>query len=424
MSNKLYVPQIENKLDMLSRFEYRHYGHSYTYDEKSYKLLDEIFELLKKIQPHKNGNQWTLWFKADRGPIEAFGNYEEYKEWGDVETYEEFEELWRDYYPNEEKWYCFQALYDKEINYRAIFMKNKHIIEYENEIQPATFPYEISDFVEWMLESVKECIEMMQDGTYNDYVNKNLPARVKSGTICLKDYWDIFPEERQAHYEDISKEEIAEYLTNILHQRKEPEETNNKLPVMCANDFFRFCAIGYKAMGYEGSELPPKEQYLKHADGRDGGLCDIAPDSTDAFKDWIESKEYHGCHPWEVCRGGNSTHIDLYVYNQEDGYVLLVAGSSFGRSNEAVKMYNALKREGLPVYMSKGDLIAARLREEEMLGIVPEGVIPKYCESWFPGEEVITFLHLPYEKEKDVILKTKWHLIEKTELVGANYENI
>lgn len=36
---------------------------------------------------------------------------------------------------------------------------------------------------------------------------------------------------------------------------------------------------------------------------------------------------------------------------------------------------------------------------EEKIGIVPDGVFPAYCDSYFPGEEVIDFSNLPHETE-------------------------
>ena len=425
MCNKIFMPKVERTISMLKDFKYGYMNEYYAYDERTYKLLDELFKILiEKIKPAKKisdaRKMWTLWFKVERGTIEAFGDFEEMKSDYEVETYEEFENLWKSYYPDEEKWYCFDALYDEEINYRTIFMKNRQIIEYKNEIDSNAYPYDISEFTEWLLESVKECVKMLEAGTYNDYVRANLPSTLKTGTILLKDYWDIFPEEREAHYKEISKEEIDEFLQNIKSQQlTSKKESLDKLPEMTANKFFEYCALGYKANKYEGCELSPKEQYLKHADRRDGGLCSIEPDSPEAFKKWISSKEYYGCHPWEICRGGNSTHIDLYVNDYDDGYTLTVAGSSFGRSTEAVKFYNALKRAGLPVYIEFAEEIALRLTEEEKIGIVPEGVFPRYCESWFPDENVITFMNLPFEDddEKKVAEKAVWQPIAEIELL-------
>lgn len=57
--------------------------------------------------------------------------------------------------------------------------------------------------------------------------------------------------------------------------------------------------------------------------------------SEEEFVQWLNNKTHHG-HPWEVCRGGNSTHISLYVYHDEDGFELTLAGSARTRTIETV----------------------------------------------------------------------------------------
>lgn len=69
--------------------------------------------------------------------------------------------------------------------------------------------------------------------------------------------------------------------------------------------------------------------------------------------------------------------------------------------------------------MEFAEEITLRLREEEKIGIVPEGVFPRYCESWFPDENVITFMNLPFEEddEKKVAEKAVWQPIAEIELL-------
>ncbi len=52
-------------------------------------------------------------------------------------------------------------------------------------------------------------------------------------------------------------------------------------------------------------------------DERKGVVLEIDPDSPKEFMDWLDGKipydKHGGDHPWEIKRGGNTTHIDLYV---------------------------------------------------------------------------------------------------------------
>lgn len=419
----MYIPDVEHCIDVLGGFGYRNLGSIYTYDDRSYEVIDEIFELLKRIKHDKDPSVWTLWLKAERGPIEAWSSFEDQKEYNDIKTYEEYEKSFEWQYPHKEEWYYFQALEEKN-GYRAIFLEHKHVIQIDPEIEGKSYPYEITEFVEWLRDSIKACIEMLENGTYNDYVNDNLPPRHRTGTIIRRDLWDIFPELREEHYEEISQEEIDEILKFIAEQPKEAHLVPNKLPTMTANDFYRFCSLGYIANNYDWTDLPVNEQYRKHADGRDSGLSQINPDSATEFYSWLTDRENYSGHPFEVCRGGNSTHISLYPHFIDNGYVLVLSGESIGRSNETVKFYNALKKQGLPVFLNHGELLASRLREEEKVGIVPKGVFPRYCHSYFPGEDVISFMNFPYEEEYEEAMNAKaiWQRIEEIELAGDNNE--
>ncbi|WP_352422209.1 hypothetical protein [Proteiniphilum sp.] len=50
-----------------------------------------------------------LWFTVERGSIEEFGDYDDYLENEMVENREDFEELWKAYYPDPVKWYLFSV---------------------------------------------------------------------------------------------------------------------------------------------------------------------------------------------------------------------------------------------------------------------------------------------------------------------------
>ena len=191
-----------------------------------------------------------------------------------------------------------------------------------------------------------------------------------------------------------------------------------------AYDFYRFCALGYAANNYDGQAFALKAQYYRHADGRDDGLKKIDPDSAEAFADWLENREKGG-HPWEVCRGGNSTHVSLYVglgRVAEGCYHLALAAKSYGRCVEAIKFYLALKHAGLPVIIYGAEFIKKRLLGLERVGIVPNEVIPFYCHSRFPGEDVDSFRHLNHENPDAEIALIEWQPIKPVKLKENAHE--
>lgn len=416
MNNALKAPRIKHYIEVLKQNHYMDVNCNVSFDDRTYELLDEIFSLLKRMSPVSNNGVRELWFTAERGTIEDFGDFEEMLADGDVESREEFENWWHDEFPSEVEWYNFSAVEDEEIGYRGLLVGNRLVIV-DDKRKPHYFPYDISEFTEWILDSVRNCISELESGTYYKRVTEGLPPQHRTGTLLRKHLWDVFPESRESFFKDLSQAEVDAFVRCAAEQEDEPQKSKTRIRKMTANDFYSFCALGYAANKYEGTGLPLRQQYERHADGRDDGLGEIDPGSADAFYDWLCNREFHGGHPWEVCRGGNSTHVSLYVSHDAGGYYLSVAGDAWNRTVESVKFYLALCKAGLPVYMHKAKLLADRLLEKEKIGIVPDGVIPAYCDSLFPDENIIDFMNLPFENRDELLPYCVWQKEKEVKLI-------
>ena len=98
---------------------------------------------------------------------------------------------------------------------------------------------------------------------------------------------------------------------------------------------------------------------------------------------------------------------------------ILYAGSAWTRTIETVKFYLTLTRAGIPVFLHNADILATRLEETELIGIVPEGVIPAYCGSFFPNENIIDYMNLPYEDTELFVPFCHWQPLDKVSLLEA-----
>ena len=180
---------------------------------------------------------------------------------------------------------------------------------------------------------------------------------------------------------------------------------------MTSGEFFRACAIGYRAVGESEYGLrlsadSDKGLYLENADGRDDGLTELPEGDSDAFDEWSGGKkDFNGGHPWEVCRGGNSTHVDFFPIKDERGWCFGVRGKH--RMLEVVRFYLAISRAGLPVYVADDEAIRDGILGKDIVGIVPEGVFPRYCESLFPNEMIVDFTNLDLEDEENAVFMAK-----------------
>lgn len=112
----------------------------------------------------------------------------------------------------------------------------------------------------------------------------------------------------------------------------------------------------------------------------------------------------------------------MYVCYEDTGYSLILAGSAVSRTIETIKIYLALKAKNLPVFLRDGDILAQRVTGEELIGIVPEGVVPAYCSSWFPGQNVISFMNLPDDAPEKLAEKCTWQEIVLPQLKEGESE--
>ena len=150
---------------------------------------------------------------------------------------------------------------------------------------------------------------------------------------------------------------------------------------MTANDYFEYCRIAYLA-GKQRNEhidksLTGREMYERYADGRHEGLLEINPNSTTEFADWIDNKHpkrSRGGHPWEIKRGGNTTHIDLSVSRpsyDNTNFTVSLGGASISRLKETICMFLGIHEARLPISISDPEGIRKRLLAQDNIGIFP-----------------------------------------------------
>ena len=90
------------------------------------------------------------------------------------------------------------------------------------------------------------------------------------------------------------------------------------------------------------------------------------------------------------------------------GYYFEVAGKAWNRSVEAIHFFVTIRKMGYPVILINATAINARFQGNDWIGIVPNGVFPRYCESMFPESygTILDFMNIyqdEFEKLKDYI---------------------
>jgi hypothetical protein len=216
-------------------------------------------------------------------------------------------------------------------------------------------------------------------------MQQRLPLRHRFGLVKRSFFWEALSDAYRPDRE-LGAKKLREF--EQLVGRPQAEKTHDTLTL---EQYLSACAIAWGAVGYAQWIRPgmsPREQYKAMADGRDEGLLAVPARSAAALVTWAEGGR-RGGHPFETCRGGNSTHSTLGFFRHEGGWQLHLEGGSTGRMVETARMALALNKAGVPFVLRRGEEMVLKLKGEDRLGVVPEMYRGGYAARLFPeGERV------------------------------------
>jgi hypothetical protein len=352
--------------------------------------------LLERIEPVQAGPDsiWSLWITTARGRLEDFGDYEDYREAGEVESREEFEELWRYEYPDEVQWWRLGI-----VRYEGrLFFRLGGKLEFDVDLESGKFSAidvaqdDCRRLVLWLLDAIDgevRCL-LSDPQAYNRELERRLPLSRRFGRIRRRDLWEVSTQVDRLD-EELGAEDL-ELLGRIVREMDDAAAVKE----MTLANYLSVCAICYQANAYRHLEpgMTPREMYRAMADNRDAGLLEILPDDPAAFARWYRERHLGG-HPWEICRGGNRTHISLHVTPRDVGWQLRLAGFSTSRAVETARMAIALSERAVPFVLEQRQEMLRMLTGEDFLGIVPADVPLGYNRGDFPEEDrIYSFVHL------------------------------
>lgn len=388
--------------------------------EQSAKLYGMFLEDIQKIKPiSQDRNIWELWFKADKGSLEDFGNYEELHEEGAYDTYEEFVEAYESYDKDE---YWFKLSVVIEDGYSALFINDSRIISIDPKHESG-FPIDMDEMLSFLNGELERINEKVSSGTYNEYLNAHLPYEYRHGIIQRKRLWELAPKFRKVHIKDLTEEEIEKFVKLCQYNELASKE---RMEQMTAGKYYEMCARCYHAAKYtELEDKTPKQMFEKYGDRRDGGLSRLDENSAEDFEKWYnlswqEKWEIENpSHMWELSQGSSRTRLHLFPVKDENGYFIQLSGGENYVTDETVKMFIALKELGIPVVLHNVDAI-----KNKILGIDEVGVIAEYEEGssytygGFEESKILNFVHVedvPEENRKNFIISVKWFPLNKIE---------
>ena len=380
------------------------------YTPESERLLDKFLGLIENIESSGlHGDEKALWFWVDR----------------DTELGEQ---------SIEQKWYRIKVILEQEGEYGpAIWIDNEVVINLPG---PETiefckdyikdYPYDgetvfdVEALAGWLCEETEKCIEMLENDTYMDYIRENIPVMYKVGAIIEKDYLESFSDGSAEWCNDISDEELEEFKAFTGEQAESWDHPKHKIPHMTANAFFNYCAIAYKAMGLETGEMTPREQYFHFSQGQNCYLDTIDPDSEKEFKHWLDTVRFVE-DQWHIHRMGEFSFVYFNPINcgprefeysdnpKEPGFCLYLA-SEGGRASKTIKVYLALRRAGVPVYVFDPEGLLRRTTMEAKILIFPKYLEINLgnCFRFFEKDDLVCAIHLPENDYEKIAEKCTW----------------
>lgn len=275
------------------------------------------------------------------------------------------------------------------------------------------------EFADWFLTALaKELGTFFSNpDQYNRLVSQKLLYRCRSGKVRRGDLW-THQEGKVLVRDELTREEIKEFLSYAgKFNRSFPAEE------MTRHQFLKLCSIAYDAVFPGDKPRSFVERYRLHADGRDDGLLRLPAYNAAVFKRWIK-KGSQGGHPWEIVRGGNSTHVSFQCHYDEGAWNLYLDGHSTVCIARTVKISNAFHRTKVRFNLVEEDYLTQVVQGQDWIGIVPENVYPSYCGDLFDpyGDKILTFMQLgEFEGNRAFLSKVIWHPIRPPTVQNERY---
>lgn len=356
----------------------------------------------------------VLWIRAERGPIEAFGSFEELHADGLVDDYDEFRSQWLAGYPDPEQWY--ELRYDEQDDTPRLSINDRFTVRFVKTTSVCADPALGLQLMSWLVSEVERCVRECAQGTYNDTIRERLPFSLRTGVLSRKAYWRIFPESHAYFRHVISDEDIDRF--SLLF---DGGPMNAPLPTLCANGYYDACRIVFSSLGIAepAAGAASADWYAAYANPRGASPRIIDQESPGEFASWIADGRADD-HTWQILPGPGFSWMALEPVHGERGWTLELRSADYPMSACAMRAALALHDAGLPVRVPQAHTLACTARGEDRIGILPQYVMPPYDDVAFPDPTIVDYLALPYDHTQEVIRHTQWYPLPQVRLFGIH----
>lgn len=248
----LYTPEVDAITEHIGRCPSGKVRHPDLSDR-----VATVLAQIRRVKPREPDGDpaWSFWVRSERGPISAFGDYQDFVDAGEVTSPAEFEALWREYYPDPVKWHqinvvCFQerAFLTVDIGCRFEVDLGARSVEGADVRDPG-----VEGFLAWLLDRLESEVQTLltDPARYNDCIEQDLPLEYRYGRIERRVLWEQVPGIERLD-EALGTEALARFEA-ALHG----SGAAGTIETMTADDFLGYCGVCYDANGYSWTRRTP-----------------------------------------------------------------------------------------------------------------------------------------------------------------------
>ena len=368
-------------------------------NDKTVAELRRIEESLSRLQPMADDNVRYLWFRVDPGQPDDWGDYEEMKACGDVEDYDAYLNLWKEYVNEDTLWYRISVGYVNDFHYMLISdgdhnlwdIRSAKYVHYKGDSSLSREDY--SEVMARIRLAIDQCVDnILTDGgkTYMEFVEANLPYRKRTGTIQRRSLNEILGGSWMDAF-NLPK------LIDVLETNLQPMEYDR----MTLRTYMDLWAKCYLAVYPEKDEKKSPEELFEWYSSKGCEAVKFNLDCKEDFSQWkAENSSFH-------CLDVVYARVHLWVRKDKTTgkWHFIIDTSSYWNLDEYLTIVEKLYDDGIILEYGNLDKILPILKETDLVEITPSAY--RYFQRDGVGSQIALW-QIPEDMRDDVISHTNW----------------
>lgn len=368
-------------------------------NDKTIAEMRRIEKSLSRLQQMGDDNVRYLWFRVAPGKPEDWGDYEQMKAWGDVEDYDEYMKIWKEYVNEDTLWYRISVGYVNNFHYMLISDGDHNLWDIRSaryvhdKGDSSLFREDYSEVMSKIRIAIDQCVEdILTDGgkNYVDFVEANLPYQKRTGTIPRRRLNEILG---GSWMDAFNRPKLIE----ILGSNSLPMEYDR----MTLHTYIDMWAKCYRALFPEKDGINSPAEIFERYSSKG---CEAMKFNLDCEEDFLRWKAENGSfHCLDV------VYARVHLWVRKDITIgkwhVVISTSSYWNLDEYLTIVEKLYDRGIILEYGDLDNILSILKETDLVEISPSAY--RYFQRDGVGSQIALW-QIPEELRNEVISDTNW----------------